>query len=280
MTLRPRLLLAATLAVEAAIAAVVVVISVAGDSGAPAAPDREGPFYLEALAVVEGRDPPRRAETNIRIWFADERHYRQEFVSTTSDHGDHSTTRLADGEYLWIDVNDAPTYQRLSLAEVPISGRYLGLSALLWPLPFTNIDQLLSNLISIGGSTTRDQRFARVAGRERILGIDTTIIEHGPTWSSARATLASPGSPPGPTIEESGGVALTWVDPRTMFALRHESDLGEGGRALVQVTRLDWSPHFADGTFRFSPPPNKPLSTATATSGFVVPATPTANQPP
>lgn len=258
--LRPRWLIAGTAALAGIIAGTVVLLALGGgDSQRPA-----DSFYLEAMVLVEGNEPHGTTETRIRWWFRDPHHYRYQLVVTPGDAAATTYIVVADGEYLWRDSSDQPAYHRDALSELPPGAAVsLPISILLGPAPAPTMGDLLRELLSRGDPERRHERFARVVGKERVLGVETQVVEFGPTWHSSGGSADASGNRQ--TFEESGGSARIWVDVERMFILRYEEDVGDQGRARADVVDLKYGARIDDGVFRFEPPPGKTLDTRPAT---------------
>lgn len=210
-----------------------------GDDDAAARP----PFYLEARIVAQSSDSAlgEDAVSLLRQW-SDGSRVRYEIERIEPPMQANLLLIVSDGSRV-TNFDDARlTY---STADIP-GGRGPippGVSALVGPTFGRDLDELLAALPD-----------ARVAGEERVLGRDTTVVAFG----------------------ESNRV---WIDNETNFALRHVSE--DGGGFTAEVTTLDLDPPaFGDELFRFDPPPGSveqrpddsgscPVSTFTTGSGTV-----------
>ncbi len=198
----------------AAVAAAFGIAALIDDDDAAALPA----FYLEARIVVDGGDSALGEDTIsiLREW-SDGRRLRYEIERIEPPMQANLLISLSDGTRVTNFDSSRKTY---STADIP-GGRGpipSGVSALVGPAFARDLDELLAAL-----------PVARVAGEERVLGRDTTVVAFG----------------------ESDRV---WIDNETNFALRHVSEYGGGFSAEVTTLDLD-PPAFGDELFRFDPPP-------------------------
>ncbi|MCC6388224.1 MAG: helix-turn-helix transcriptional regulator [Dehalococcoidia bacterium] len=225
----------------AGVAAVVLVIAMRGGD-TPTIPP--GPFTLTATVEVQ----PRGGNSRVQWWYQDAKHYRFEIGGPPA--GQRTLTGVADGTWLWYDSATETTYQRTGIPDLP-SGMVasLPISILLGPANAPDIDTLLGDLRE---RNTAPGSFARVAGGGTVLGYEATLVEWGPAWSGASGTNG------GPETVTSGGMARLWVEPRSMWVLRYESDGLEGSSIRAEITGLDFGA-IDPARFSFAPPPGKTL---------------------
>ncbi len=186
------------------------------DDGGDDAAERPA-FYLEARIVVQGSDSAlgEDAVSLLRQW-SDGSRVRYEIERIEPPMQANLLLSVSDGTRVTYFDSSRMAY---STADIP-GGRGpipSGVSALVGPTFARDLDELLASLPD-----------ARVAGEERVLGRDTTVVALG----------------------ESDRV---WIDNETNFALRHASEDG-GFSAEVTTLNLD-PPPFGDELFRFDPPP-------------------------
>ena len=191
-----------------------------------------GPFQLEATAEVVRRGDDEPFVTRISWWFERPGRWRWEL---SNDDG--LITGVSDGEYWWFYESDDKTYRREHPPE-GVDQPFLPVSIQIGPLQEASIDAYIDTHIA-----RADDAWARRAGEERLLGRDVTVVEYGPT-----GRVTSNGS------ERGTGEGRVWIDPKTMFILRHEVNGVEEQAATITVTLLELDIDFPAGLFEFEPP--------------------------
>ena len=197
-----------------------------GDDGVP------GSLRLEATVEVVRRGEDEPFVTHISWWFERPARWRWEIAND-----DGVLTGVADGEYWFIYQADDRTYSRERLPG-GVDQPFLPISIRIGPLQEATIDAYIDAHIA-----RADDAWARRVGEERLLGRDVTVVEYGPT-----SRVISNGS------ERSTGEGRAWIDPDTMFILRHEVEgVGEQPATIV-VTLLETDVDLPDELFEFEPP--------------------------
>jgi DNA-binding CsgD family transcriptional regulator/outer membrane lipoprotein-sorting protein len=252
-------------------AGAVAVVLFANSATEPAPIDEPGqPFYLEATlsseyppskplavednpgrvarnvdAYVSPYGPPSAEDrvtgattqtTNVRWWFEDAARWKWE-----RDVAGTRRIQAADGEFMWTYPLGPESYQKTPLDNYTtrIRDGFAPQMEMVGPSRARDMDELLAAL------RERPEQFADVVGHETVLGRDTTVIRYGPR-----------GMDPGDTAETTTyrGEARIWLDEERMMIMRAESDLGNGYKYRVEVTRLDWGRTPTPDELAFNPP--------------------------
>ncbi len=240
------------LAVAGVAAAVVLVLALRDGDDEPIPP---GPF----TATIHVEVQPEGGQSTVRWWHQDNRHYRYEISGPPV--GGRTLTAVADGQWLWSDSATETTYQRTEIPDLPAGTvASLPISVLIGPSNTGTFDAFLDELRSINRAPGA---FARVTGSAHVLGYDTTVVEWGPAWSSSGSANG------GPATVTTGGVSRLWVEPRSLWVLRFESDGLDGERIRAEITGLDFG-GIDPARFVFEPPAGKAMGPASdAASGAV-----------
>jgi len=223
------------------VTAIVIVFAMRGGDASTIPP---GPFTLTATVEVQ----PRGGMSRVEWWYQDAKHYRYEIGGPPA--GQRTLTGVADGTWLWFDSATETTYQRTDIPDLPPGMvASLPISMLLGPANAPDMDTFLRELRE---RNSAPGSFARVAGKGSVLGYETTLVEWGPAWSGAGSTNG------GPETVTSGGMARLWVEPRSMWVLRYESDGIEMSSIRGEVTSLNFGA-IDPARFTFVPPPGKAM---------------------
>ena len=113
------------------------------------------------------------------------------------------TTGVSDGEHWWFYRSDEHAYT-IRQAPAGASPAFLPVSLFVGPMPQANVDEFVDLLAARVG-------WADSVGEERLLGRDVTVIEYGVGGDTDHEAR-----------ERAEGSARVWIDPQTMFVLRHE----------------------------------------------------------
>ncbi|HEY5477443.1 MAG TPA: hypothetical protein VIK11_12105, partial [Tepidiformaceae bacterium] len=261
---------------QSALLAVAVAIAILIGSGlqawslehaAPPVAGRSAPFELEARIVVKDASRaigattfgstlspslPDETTSTLRWWFRDASHFRWDVERAD---GLDSTTIVvaANGNTVTIYDSAANTVSRSPLPPLP-NGYVMppSFSALVGPLPADNLTAFLDGWRRAGGTP----KTAEIVGQEVVLGRKTTIVELGPTHSSADSSGK----------ETSSGTARVWIDPERMFAMRAAADDPGNQSYLLEVTSLRYNLPVADVSVAFIPPPGAIQDTSSSTT--------------
>ena len=222
------------------------------DGGSPLT--LETPFFLEAEIVVEdvegiggigggGED----TVTLIRWWFQDVEHWRQEIerVTPAIEANVITTVTTPEGTVSYDALENTVSRED----RPPIFPTF---SILLGPAFADDLDGFLERFAGI-----EDVEIS-VAGMERVLGVEATIVELRAPIGRATDVARAPGSsepedavPEEIEFEES--VVRYWLNEEQMVVLRNT--LANGANlALGELIALEFDPTFAAGLFEFELP--------------------------
>ncbi len=235
------------------------------------------PFYLEARMIAD--DNSRSVGTNvaggagsaaehrvteIRWWNQDLDHARIE-IETREPQVQRGTDVIVvgGGEQIYYR-EQANTYTITPLYDFPPEAklrlRPWSFSALIgpWYTEVASLDDLVRQLRGFYAQNDPPGS-VEVIGHERVLGVETMIVETSPAVSSS----GSDGS-----VSGTGSIRY-WIDPERLVVLRIAIDQGETGNYEIEVVRLDWDAKIAADKFRFSPPRGAQQLDSSNAAGFL-----------
>ena len=236
--------------------AVALVAAACGGESEPRAGDDatfslDAPFFLEAEIVVEDVGEfgfqEETAVTLIRWWFQDAQHWRQELerVAPAIEANVITIVTTPEGTIIHDALDNTVSQQALP----PV---FPSFSILLGPAFGGDLDGFLQRFDGLEGAAIT------VAGRERVLGVEATIVELRTPAGRATDVARAPGSPESDDaapeeIEFEDTVVRYWVDEERMFVLRttiaNSENLGFG-----ELITLDFDPTFEAGLFELEVP--------------------------
>lgn len=232
----------------------VVVLSLFGRESSPSV-TRSTPFEMEVTSTSTMPDGSVQTTHNRWAW-QDPSHYRTDVQTAAQDGTIQTLTQIADGRSLWTIYPGGTVADERPVDEppdfVPDTAFYL-----IGPSPAPTVESLLTYLDERYAGVVEVPQSARIVGEEEFQGRETTVIEFAPV------TTATEASGDGPTTPFLVGTGRIWVDESSMFILRNEStfEASEVRSILLfpdtlvsEVTRLDFNPAFAPGTFAYEAP--------------------------